>query len=141
MSTTLEENKAVVRRFFEVLDSQNLSKADTVLTQNAVNHAAGIGEVRGLEGWKAVAKGFFTAFPDLHTTVELLVAEDDLVGAYYYFEGTHQGDLMGIPPTGKKIRVTGAALYRIEDGKIAEEWHEQDNLGMMQQVAPAPAAS
>ena len=74
------------------------------------------------------------AFPDLHYTVEDLVAEGDKVVVRYTGRGTQQGELWGIPPTGKQMTYTGILIWRFAEGKIAEHWAEPDRLGLMQQL-------
>lgn len=81
-----------------------------------------------------------TAFPDARFTVEDLIAERDRVASRYTFRGTHQGDLMGIPPTGKQVTVTGIIVNRIVNGKSEEGWLNFDALGMLQQLGVAPAS-
>ena len=80
-----------------------------------------------------------TAFPDLHFTIEELIAEGDKVAGRYTARGTHKGELMGIPPTNNAISLTVSEIYRIADGKITEHWVILDALGMMQQLGVIPA--
>jgi len=75
---------------------------------------------------------YLAAFPDLHFTFEDLIAEGDKVVVRWTSRGTQQGELMGIPPTGKQFSATGIEIYRLEGGKIVEHWLESDNLGMLQ---------
>jgi steroid delta-isomerase-like uncharacterized protein len=82
---------------------------------------------------------FLSGLPDLATTVEDTIAEGDKVAARWTARGTHNGELMGIPPTGKKVAMTAISIHRIVDGKIAESWINFDALGMMQQLGVAPA--
>jgi|SRR5215467_164316 len=98
MST--EENKAIVRRFFtEVLSQGQLAVVDELLAPTYINYFPGLPEpVRGPEGFKALGKGWLAAFPDMHFTVEDLIAEGDKVVARSSIRATHQGAFMGIPP-------------------------------------------
>ena len=80
----------------------------------------------------------FAAFPDLHETVEDIFAEGDKVVTRFTMRGTHQGELMGIPPTGKQVTMTGMTIHRIVSGKIVEDWVVADFLGMMQQLGTIP---
>ena len=136
-----EGQKAVVRRFFEEgLNKANADVADELLTPDFVSHFAGMPEpVRGTAHWKHLAAAYFTAFPDMHLTVEHLIAEGDKVVARWTWRGTHAGAFMGMPPTGKQVTVTGSGLYRIVDGRIAVEWVNDDVLGLMQQLGAVPA--
>jgi steroid delta-isomerase-like uncharacterized protein len=85
---------------------------------------------------------FFAAFPGLHISIEDVIAQGDKVAVRITWQGTHQGEFMGIPPTGKPVTVTGINLYRVANGKIVEEWWQEDILGLMQQlgVLPPPPA-
>src|SRR6266516_2389300 len=123
MST--EDNKALSRRLFqEFWDQKNLAVADELLAANHVDHTPGSppGLPPGPEGLKQFAAVYFTAFPDLRITIDDLVAEGDKVVTRWTTRATHQGDLMGIPPTGKQVTITGITIDRIAGGKIAETW-------------------
>ncbi len=135
MST--EENKAISRRADEELfDRGNLEVADELFAPNFVHHDPVSGEDwRGPESVKQYAAMMRAAFPDLYYTVEDQIAEGDKVVTRYRAGGTHQGELMGIPPTGNRIEITGISITRINDGgKIEEIWENSDTLGMMQQL-------
>jgi predicted ester cyclase len=88
----------------------------------------------GAEGVKMIATMFRSAFPDYWMTIDHLVAEPDRVAARFSQGGTHQGDLFGIPPTGKTVKFTEMGILRVADGKIVESWYDVDMLGMMQQL-------
>jgi predicted ester cyclase len=96
-----------------------------------------------LEGFKGVFALVFSAFPDYQSTVEDQVAEGDKVVTRFSSQGTHQGEFLGIAPTGNRVRVTGIDIDRVEEGKIVEHWSEADLLGMMTQlgVIPEPGQS
>jgi steroid delta-isomerase-like uncharacterized protein len=80
-------------------------------------------------------------FPDLHVIVEDVVAEEDKVVVRWVASGTHQGDLMGLPPSGKRVSVAGITISRFEGGKVAEEWELYDTMGMMQQLDAIPSST
>jgi steroid delta-isomerase-like uncharacterized protein len=137
MST--EENKALIRHEYEDgVNKQNLNIADEVFAPDYVGHLPGLPPVQGLDAYKQVASGFYTAFPDLQTTVEDLIAEGDKVAVRHSWRGTHKRDFQGIPPTGKQVTFTSMDIYRIVGGKIAEEWIEIDMLGLLQQLGVIP---
>jgi steroid delta-isomerase-like uncharacterized protein len=137
MST--EENKALVRRFDEeVWGKGNLAVADELLATNFVLHAPPPEVAPDLEGYKQWVSTARTAFPDLQTTIEDMIAEGDKVVTRWTVRGTHKGEIMGIAPTGKQVTMTGISIDRIEGGKIVEEWNEMDMLGMMQQLGAVP---
>ncbi len=138
---TAEENKAVARRELQEIFSANgnLDAAEDIYAQNYVSHQpAGDGDLHGPEAIKMFAAGIRKAFPDLKITVEDQIAEGDKVVTRFRTRGTHQGELWGIPPTGKEVEITNMSMCRIEGGKMAEEWPAPDRLGMMQQLGFAP---
>lgn len=138
MST--EDNKAIVRRLYEeVINKGNLNVADEALTSDYVYRSPGSPEFRGPDGFKQLITMYRTAFPDLHLDVDDLIAEGDTVVSRWTGRGTHQGELMGIPPTGKQVTVTGVVISRFSGGKAAEEWELIDTLGMLQQLGAIPA--
>jgi predicted ester cyclase len=81
---------------------------------------------------------FFTAFPDIHFVAEDCIAKGDLVVQRLTSKGTHKGEFMGIPPTGKSLTVTAIEIFRIAEDKIVEQWVEADYLGLMQQLGVIP---
>jgi len=138
MST--EANKASMRRFYdEVFNKKNRAAIDEFIDSNHVDHAAPPGTPGGLEGAKQTLTMYLTAFPDLHFTVEDLIAEGDKVVARLTVRGTQQGAFMGIPPTGKQVTSTAIDINRIADGKSVEHWLNMDTLGLLQQLGVIPA--
>lgn len=139
--STTEENKAVfVRHVDEIWNKGNLDAADDLFHPQAVTPYAPI-LPPGPEGCKVIAKMFREAFPDLKVEIKNIVAQGDLVAALLRQTATHQGDLFGIPATGKPVDFEEMALVKFVDGKIFVTWFETDMLTVMQQigVAPAPA--
>jgi steroid delta-isomerase-like uncharacterized protein len=104
-----------------------------------VSHDPNMGDVHGLDGIRDYLSGYIEAFPDLRMTVEDQVAEGDRVVSRWRAEGTHRGELMGIPPSENRISVEGITIDRFEDGKIVEAWDNADMLGMLQQLGAMPA--
>ena len=88
--------------------------------------------------YKHVCLLYLAAFPDLRITTDDIIAEGDKVVARWTVTGTHQGELMGIPASGKQISFTGMTVHRFVDGKIAENWWSYDAMGMMQQITAPP---
>jgi steroid delta-isomerase-like uncharacterized protein len=128
-----EENKALARRSWEIVNQHNPDLIDEMYTSDFVWHEPDQ-DIHGSEEAKQFVSTFFEAFPDLNVTVEDEIAEGDKVVTSWTIRGTHQGELMGIAPTEKQIELKGITIHRIEEGKIAEEWERYDNLGMMQQL-------
>jgi steroid delta-isomerase-like uncharacterized protein len=134
-----EENKAIVRRFWDVWEQGNIDLVDEVLASNYVNHTPATPEQpTGPEGVKAVVSMFRSAMPDLRVVVEDMIAEGDKVAVRYTLEGTHEGELFGVPPTGQRLSIKSIAVERVSDGKIREHWRVTDSLGMMQQLGVVP---
>ncbi len=136
-----EEHKALVRRFFEEAWNQgNLDVVDELVAADFDGHPPpnrpDFG--RGPEGQKQFIRTYRSAFPDVHFTIDDMIVEGYKVAARYTGRGTHQGELMGIPPTGKQVTVTGIVICRIADGKLAEAWGNFDELGMLQQLGVIP---
>ena len=137
-----EENKAKARRLFEEGFSQGkVEVVDEVLDPNFVCYDPNSesGEVRGAETIKGEIEYFRNAVPDLTYTIEDQIEEGDKVVTRYTVSGTHQGEFFGVPPTGKRISMTGVSIDRFEGGKMVEEWPEYDLLGVMQQIEAVPA--
>jgi len=139
MIMSTEENKAIARRWYEEgISGHNVAVLDELFAPDFVNHDSGA-PTGDREGLKQLLAGGLSAFPDLQATIADMVAEGDKVVVRSTLHGTHQGALMGIPATGKAVAITGLYLLRFAQGKIAEAWVEQDNLGMMQQLGVIPA--
>ena len=113
-----EENKALFRRFMdEVMSKRNVDAIDDFMAADYVEHHTWPGVEPGTAGMKQMMGMFFSAFPDLTTTVEQLVAEGDKVVGVMTTTGTHRGEFMGIPPSGKKVSFTEFHMVRIVNGK------------------------
>jgi predicted ester cyclase len=137
MST--EENKTVVRRMLEQLAAGwDQQRAETLFTADWVNIDPSLPPLRGLDGARQLTTLFSSAFPDMAVTVNDLIAEGDTVAAYLSLSGTHRGELLGIPPTGKTVNVTATGMFRVVNGKVAENRVNFDALGMMQQLGVVP---
>jgi predicted ester cyclase len=141
MST--EQNKAIARRIQEELwDQKNLAVADELLAPSYVDHVPGSPPdvPPGPARYKETASAYFTAFPDVRVTVELQIAEGDMVVTRWKSHATHTGSLFGMPATNKSTSVTGITIDHIVNGKLVESWTEFDNLGSMQKLGVAPRA-
>lgn len=139
MST--EENKAFMRRFYEeVFNQKNLAAIDDFVAPDFVNHsAAQLGLVSGdLEHVRQFLGAIMQSFPDLHYTVEDMVAEGDKVVTRLTISGTQHGAFMGIPATGKHAMVSDIEIFRITGGKAVETWVQVDFLGLLQQLGVVP---
>ena len=134
-----EENKALaLRSIQEVWSKGNLDVVDNIYDANYVYHEPYAGEIRGRDGLRQVVTMYRTGYPDLEFTSEDLVAEGDKVVQRWSCVGTHQGELMGIPATGKRTTTSGITIVRYENGKAVEEWVSWDALGWLQQLGVVP---
>jgi steroid delta-isomerase-like uncharacterized protein len=138
-----DQNKAIARRALETFGSGDLDELDKLVSEDAVDHDtqnpnAGI---HGPEGAKRTASIYRAGFSDLQITVEDQIAEGDKVVTRWTAVGTQDGDLAGLPASGRRATVTGITIDRIDGGKIVESWGNWDTLGMMQQLGAVPAAA
>ncbi len=136
------ENKEVVRRIFEDLFNRgDLSQADELVAPDLVEHnahpsgASGSGAITQIVAW------CHRTLPDVHFTIEDMVAEGDYVAARVTLRGTHQGEMMSLAPTGKRISQAQMHLCRIVSGRMVEHWEVTDGLSLMQQLGVIPAHS
>jgi predicted ester cyclase len=140
---SVEENKRVVQRAFDSMSEGREvfeREHDEIYSPTLVGHFSGMPPV-DIAMHRMFGVATYDAFSDLKRPVEDLVAEGDKVVARWTSTGTHDGPFQGIPPTGKTISTSGITIFRLESGKIVEEWSESDMMGMLQQLGafPAPA--
>jgi predicted ester cyclase len=135
-----EQNEAIVRRIYkEYIDELDPSVADELLAADVVLHGVrAFGEGSGRESVKQGFSAFLSGFAERHTDVEDLITEGDRVVARHTHHLKHVNEVFGIPPTGQQLSVWGIDIFRLENGKIAEWWIIDDNLGMMQQMGVFP---
>lgn len=137
MST--EENKVKVRRIIEeAWNKGDLAVVDEVIANNYVFRVPAGEEFKGPEGLKQAVTMYRTAFPDIHITIDDMIAEGDKVAGRFTWRGTFKGEIMGIAPTGKQIAMTGAVFIRFVGGKEVEALEFADQLSMFQQLGVAP---
>jgi steroid delta-isomerase-like uncharacterized protein len=135
-----EENKASQRRFIdEVQNKGNIDVVDELIAADCVDHTPFPGLPPDREGARQVFQLIRAAFPDHDAEVVHLVAEGDMVATYKTFTGTHEGEFMGISPTGKKVTIRVMDFVRYRDGQIAEHWNIVDQAGLLQQLDAMPA--
>ena len=128
---SLDENKAVVRRYIEAYNQQNLDVLDGLFAPDYVDH---ILQIQGLESLKQNWSSLYKGFPDIHSTIEDIIAEGDKVCLRYTNTGTHTGEYQGLAPTAKKMTFACIDTFKIVDGKIAEAWHVYDFLDFYRQL-------
>jgi len=134
-----EKNKALARRDYqEVWNQGKLDAVDEIFAADYVSHWAGSPDIHGTQSYKQSVTSYRTAFPDVQFTVEDQIAEGDKVVTRWTSTGTHKGELMGIPPTGVQVTLTGISISRLSDDKVVEDWVNWDMLGMLQQLGVIP---
>jgi predicted ester cyclase len=134
------EIKALIRRNIEqVWAKGNLDAHEELSHSHRVTHRPVHGKMHGHAEHKSHPQSIQNAFSDVHITIDHLIAEGDMAAARLTIHAKHTGEFWGIAPTGKEIKITGIHMYRIEDGKIAEAWSEEDLLGLLRQLGVMPA--
>ena len=130
----LEENKALVRRYYqEVLTGRDRDLLARLLDPAFVSHVSG-GPDAEAGAYAAAVDATHVAFPDLVVTVHDQVAEDDKVATRWSATGTHAGDFAGVPATGRLVTVTGIHIHRVRHGRLIEHWEELNVLGVLRQL-------
>src|SRR5664279_1928774 len=128
----MQDNAAIVRRFAEeVITQGHLDRAAQFVCEDVVEQVPFPGQGPGLEGLKDVLRGMRSAFPDLHFSVEEQIAEDDKVLTRFEWTGTHRSDFLGVPATGRSVKVWGMVLDRLQDGRIKDTRIIMDIFGLM----------
>ena len=134
-----EQLKVAAQNFIEKgLNQKDMSAFEAYFSPDLIDHALPPGLPSGLEGRKMFGSALLAAFPDLHVHVEDLVTDGEKIVTRYSVHGTHKGELMGIPPTGKAVSIGGIAIDRFENGQSIEHWEFYDQMGMMQQLGVIP---
>lgn len=137
--TTLDENKTLVRDFIDALFTKgDLGAVDEYLAEDFVNHDPPFGASADREGMRTAGAMFRSVFPDWHSDLHRLVAEDDIVVELFTASGTHRGEIMGAAPTGKTVTLPGINIFRVDDGRIVERWGRLDDLGLLHQLGLVP---
>jgi len=132
---SLEQNKQIVEEFYtEIINNRNFEAIGNYLTDDFMHN----GEQRGAAGQKQIVQYFLNAFSGIVNTIELSLAEGDLVCIHEKWTGKHTGEFMGVAATGKNISWTSTAILKIRDRKISQAWDENDLLGLFQQIGKYP---
>ncbi|HTW05774.1 MAG TPA: ester cyclase [Streptosporangiaceae bacterium] len=136
-----DENLAVQARCGELLQAREFDRLGEVFAADVVDHDPSLNQLPGVEGVKQFWKGFHSSFPDYDLKVDAVSADDDYATIVYRISGTHRGDYMGVPPTGRHFDVRGIQLGRFVNGMFVERWGSSDGMGILTQlgiVAPLP---
>lgn len=139
MSVTTQENESIVTRFADnVWNDGNLDTLEELAATDISAHFSGVGEIEGREAYGDAVQLYRSAFPDFTVEIDEMLSVDDTVVVRYTVHGTHEGELMGVSPTGSDVEIGGITIVRLEDGKVVEEWNQGDMLGMLQQIGAVP---
>ena len=137
----MESNSAIVSRFIDqAINRGNIESANDFCHEDVVEQVPFPGQGPGVEGIKDVIRGMRTAFPDMHWSIDEQVSEGDKVVTRFEWIGTHHGEFLGVPATGRPVKVWGVVIDRLEGGKIKETRLIMDSLGMMMQLGVVPVA-
>ena len=133
--TTVRSNTEIVREYTQrVFNEHDPDLASEYFTPEVKWHGGLLGTVEGSESVTQMLNGFIGALPDLHATEQDIVAAGDTVAVRYVVEATHEGNLLGIAPTGRRVRWDAFDIYRLADGMIVEEWAGDDLAAILYQV-------
>lgn len=131
---TTEENKQIVRRFVkDVVNGGNLDRIDEYVGENVVDHTP-FGETKGREAFRETTEALHNAFPDIEVIPEEIISEGDTVSVRMTQRGTHDGEFLGVAPTGNSFEIKAMAFAHLEGGEVVERWVQPDLLGLMQQL-------
>ncbi len=130
-----DENRALVERFYdEVISGGNIDALDELMAPDFTEHGAPPGLPAGREGFKQFVSVLRSAFPDFRWSVDDWTVDGDKVVARGGGRGTHRGDFLGVPPTGRPAEWTAIHIFRVQDGKLVERWSEVDVGGLLERL-------
>ncbi len=138
MST--DKNLELIHRMYEALNAQDLEAHDEFWTEDMIWHGPpAFGDIHGLEAFKnEVLKPFYAAFPDYHVKNDIEVADENWIAATGFLTATHQGEWLGIPPTGKPVKMRFSDFWLVKDGRLSENWVMVDNIEVLRQLGIDP---
>lgn len=137
----MSDNKAIVERFEHAFAANDAVAIDELCDPGLVDHNPVPGHPPTLDGFKSAIAGYKAAFPDLTVDLGEVAADGDTVATRWMVAGTHEGEMMGIPPTGKQITVEGMNFYHLRDGRITDVWTQFDAVAMLEQLGVMPESS
>ena len=141
MSGHHAENREILRLQIEELWGKGRTElVDTLYTSDAIDHMPLPGQPSGVSGLRGVVESFHEALPDLQIKVHGILAEEDRAVDFWTLTGTHQGEVMGLKPTGNSVAFSGIDMVRIRDGRISDIWHVEELLQMLMQMGADPVS-
>jgi steroid delta-isomerase-like uncharacterized protein len=136
-----QDNAAIVRRFVEeVITQGKIASAAQYVWEDVVEQVPLPGQGPGLDGLKDILRAMRTGFPDIHFSIQEQIAEGDKVASRFEWTGTHKGEFLGVPATGRPVRVWGIVIDRLENGRIKDTRIIMDTLGLMIQLGALPSS-
>lgn len=130
----IEENKQIIGRFVdEVINGQNHDRIEAYVDENVADHTP-FGDTEGIEAFRETTEAIHAAFPDFEVTPEEIISEENTVSVRMTQRGTHEGEFLGVAPTGNSFEIKAMAFVHMEDGMLVERWVQPDVLGLMQQL-------
>jgi steroid delta-isomerase-like uncharacterized protein len=136
---TISQNKNTVTSFVQALFTKgDLGAVDEYLGEDYADHDPPMGFPGSREGMRQAGATFRAAFPDWHSDEAILVGEGDLVVEQFTASGTHQGEIFGVPASGRTVSLPGINIWRVRDGRIVERWGRLDDLGLLRQLGLVP---
>ncbi len=138
-STLEEQNEALIHQVLELINDRNLDAAFELYAVDYIYHGPGGQEVRGRDGIRGLWEVFLAAFPDLHSTVDEVIAKGDKLVLRWTIQGTHTGEFLGTPASNKPMTLPITEVFRIADGQLVEAWDQWDRLHLMEQIDAIPA--
>jgi predicted ester cyclase len=130
----LEQNKSIVLRAYEAFDRGDIEQGKMLVASDIIGCVMGSNELKGADGFFGYALMMRAVFPDGYHTFRDVIAEGDKVVTSGTYRGTHQGELMRVPPTGKRVTFSVVHIDRVVDGKIVEHWGQGDTMALMKQL-------
>lgn len=131
---TYQEHKDVYRAVIAAVGAGGLAELDGLLTRDVIDHNPMPDQAPGIVGFKQWASAVRSSFPDFRGTVEVVLAEGDLVAGHVVWRGTQRGSFLGVPPSDRQVEISAFHIVRFSGGRIAEWWGTADLLGALQQV-------
>ena len=136
---SVEDQNAVVRRWMDAWNKQDLDAAENLLAADYVRHDANLPDIDGPAAQREFIAGIFSAFPDLDLRLEQLITQGDLVAARISLRGTHRAEFSGVPATGNEVAFESVEIFRLAGGKIVEQWVLMNAMGLFQQLGAIPS--
>ncbi len=128
------DNIELQKKMGEAINTGNLDALREIIAPNITEHDPAPNQGKGPDGYITMFTDMRTAFPDIKVDVESMVADEEQVAMAYTMSGTHKGNFLGIPATGKKIKARGVQIAKFKDGKMVERWGSSDELGILKQI-------